>query len=423
MSPRPSLRLSFRLSSRLSLAAAAAALVTTAASCTDEPDAPEGPGVLSTVAKYEVPLTTNREIDLLFVIDNSPRMASQRAKMLANYRSFMAALEAYPGGMPDLHIGVVTTDLGTRAPGEIGPGRSVGTGAGSCSADGDRGELRRAPAVEGNFISDIVQNDGTRARNYAGSLADAFTQLADVGSAGCAYARPLEAARRALSRPPANEGFLRPSASLGIVLLTDDEDCSFGSSLFVEDNLDRSRCTTEPGALMPVGEYAAFFKSLKSDPNKVVVLGGFAPPSAPACTDVRPAARLDALLAAFPSRSQAISICEPDLGELMKYPMLLLKVTLGGLCTHVPLLDTDPAAEGLQAECAAWYSYLDNDGVPSESLIPDCRDDASGPCWHIGPSPQNCSGVGDHAIEVRNPRRYGSKADSRFHMECVATDL
>jgi hypothetical protein len=217
-----------------------------------------------------------------------------------------------------------------------------------------------------------------------------------------------------------NEGFLRPNASLGIVLLTDDEDCSFGSSLFVEDTLDRSRCTTEPGSLMPVGEYAAFFKSLKSDPSKVVVLGGFAPPSAPACADVRPSARLDTLLASFPNRSQAISLCEPDLGELMKYPMILMPVTLGASCIDVPLLDTDLAAEGLQAECAAWYSYLDNDGVPSQAVVPACRDDASGPCWQIGPSPLICAEAGGHAIEIRNPRRYGAGADSRFNMECVA---
>ncbi len=406
-----------RRSLRLSLVAAA--LATATAACTGEPDGPGGPPVLSSVARIELPIAVNRDIDLLFVIDNSPGMASQRAKMLASYRRFIEILGTYPGGLPDVHIGVVTTDLGTRAPGEIGPGRSVGTGDGSCSADGDRGELRRAPAVDGNFISDIVLNDSTRGRNYTGSLADAFMQLADVGSTGCTYARPLEAARRALSGNPANEGFLRPNAFLVVVLLTNDEDCSFGSSLFVGNTLDRSRCTTEAGSLIPVGEYASFLSSIKKSPTQVAVLGGFAPPGAPACADVRPSARLDALLAAFPSRNQTVSICEPDVGELLKFPASLIKMVLGAACFDTPLLDVDPVADGLQAECVAWYAYNNNDGVHSEDLIPACQGDAPGPCWKVGLDPRICPDAG-LTYEVRDPRRYGPGAGLRFIMECVA---
>ncbi len=405
-----------RLSFGLSLAAAAA-LATTAASCTDEPDGPAGPGVTSGVTRIERPVARNREVDVLFVIDNSPGMASQRTKMLANYRRFMATLESHVGGLPDVHIGVVTTDLGTRAPGEIGPGRSVGTGAGSCTADGDRGELRRAPAVDGNFISDVLRPNGTRARNYTGSLADAFTQLADVGSAGCTYARPLEAARRALSGNPANGGFLRERASLMIVLLTNDEDCSFGSSLFVGDALDRSRCTTEAASLMPVSEYVASLKSLKADPSKLVVLGAFALPGAPACADVRPSARLDALVAGFPDRGQALSICEPDLGELVDYPVLIMS-TLGLPCFYEPLLDVDPVTEGLQVDCASWYTYRDGDALVEE-LFPYCRGDEPGPCWRIVFNPQHCSGSGEQ-VEFRDERLFGVDTEARVTIECVS---
>jgi hypothetical protein len=59
--------------------------------------------------------------------------------------------------------------------------------------------------------------DGARERNYTGSLADAFVQLGDVGTAGCIYTRPLEAMRRALGDKPANAGFYRDDAALAVV--------------------------------------------------------------------------------------------------------------------------------------------------------------------------------------------------------------
>jgi hypothetical protein len=411
MSPRRTLHLSL---------AAAAALATAAAACADEPDGPSGPAVTSSVTRLELPVTRNRELDLLFVIDNSPGMDSQRAKMLANYRRFMEALETYALGLPDLHIGVVTTDLGTRAPGEIGPGVSIGTGPGSCSADGDRGELRRAAAVGGNFISDILQFDGTRGRNYTGSLADAFAQLADVGSTGCTYARPLEAARRALTDNPANEGFLRRDAFLAVVLLTNDEDCSFGSSLFVGNTLDRSRCTTEAGSLLPVDEYVASLKSVKPDPNKVIVLGGYRPPAAPACADTRPSARLHAFLASFQSHSHTVSICEPDLSALMQLAALNVRYSLASPCFNAQLLDVDPVTDGLQAECASWYSYRDDDGVPTEEIIPACRGDAPGSCWKITRDPVSCFEWDSNMIEYRHQRRFGLDADALAIIECLA---
>ncbi|HWO24759.1 MAG TPA: hypothetical protein VNO30_38725 [Kofleriaceae bacterium] len=403
-----------------SLAAATlAAALAAAASCADEPGGPSGPPVTSGVTRKEIPVGVFRQLDLLFVIDSSPSMAAHRARLLADYRRFMEVLEAYAGGLPDVHIGVVTTDLGTRAPGELGPGRSVGTGAGACSADGDRGELRRAPAVDGNFISDVRLPDGTRSRSYTGSLADAFVQLADVGAAGCAYARPLEAARRALTDNPANTGFLRKDAYLAVVLITADEDCSFGSSLFVESSLDRSKCTAEAASLMPVAEYVAALQSIKPDHNKLMVLGGYRPAAAPACADTRPSARLDAFLAAFPSRNQAVSICEPDLSELMEYPKFLEKVTLGVACFDAPLVDVDPSTAGLQAECASWYRYHGNDGVLTEDVIPACRGDAPGPCWKLTPDPANCFEADGSRVDFRDPRSFGLGADPLAIIECV----
>jgi hypothetical protein len=401
------------MSLRLSLGLA---LVVIAGACA-EPASQDGPGITGAVTRLLIPMTSNHNLDLLFVIDNSPGIAPQRAKLLASYRRFIEVLEAFPGGLPDIHIGVVTTDLGTRGAYDPGPGPSIGTGDGSCTPDGDRGDLRRAAAVDGNFLSDILRPDGTHERNYTGSLADAFVQLADAGAAGCTYARPLEAMRRALAGNPANAGFLRDNAFLGVVLLTNDDDCSFGSASFTGNDLDRSRCTTDAGSLVAIDEYVAFLKSIKGDPNRVYVMGGFAPPGAPTCADVRPAPRLAALLDRFPDRSHAVSICEPDLGEVLGGIAQLPKVGLGAPCFSVPLLDVDPAADGLQADCASWYSYGDG-GALVEELVPACRGDAPGPCWQIRHEPQLC--LDRELFDFRDPPRFGAGFEAEVIIECVS---
>src|SRR5262249_43123977 len=54
----------------------------------------------------------NRQLDLLFMIDNSNSMASAQANLKANFSSFMSVLKGIDGGLPDLHLAVVTSDMG-----------------------------------------------------------------------------------------------------------------------------------------------------------------------------------------------------------------------------------------------------------------------------------------------------------------------
>jgi hypothetical protein len=369
------------------------------------------------VHRLEIPVLTAHDLDLLFVIDNSPAMAPQRAKLLESYRRFIQVLEAARGGLPNVHIGVVTTDVGTRGAYDPGPGPSIGTGDGSCTADGDRGALRRAPSVDGNFLSDIVRPDGTRERNYTGSLADAFVQLADVGAAGCTYARPLEAMRRALVGNPANVGFLRRDAPLAVVLLTNGDDCSFGSASFVGDDLDRSRCTRDADALVPVDEYVAALRSIKSDPDRIVVLGGFAPPDQPACADTQPAARLAAFLGGFGSHGRTVSICEPELGDLVEPATYFIRTLAGPPCLGEPVLDVDPVTEGLQPDCASWYRYQDH-GETVEEIIPACRGDEPGPCWRLYRDPQYCP-FDAETVEFRHRLGFDASTRAVAILECV----
>jgi hypothetical protein len=390
-----------------------------AAGCT-EPAPPDGPAVTGGVVRLEAPVASAHPLDLLFVIDSSPGMAPQRAKLIDGYRRAIERLEALPGGLPDLRIGVITADVGTRGANDPGPGPSIGTGPGSCTSDGDRGELRRAEGIGGNFLFDAPRPDGSSDRNYAGSLAEAFVRLADVGASGCTYARPLEAMRRALIGNPANAGFRRDRASLAVVLLTSDDDCSFGGASFTGGDLDRSRCQADAGSLVAVEEYVAALRSTAVDQRRVHVLGGFLPPGAPSCADARPAPRLAAFLDGFPHRSHAVSICEPDLGGLLSSFALSEIRSLELPCFGDPPLDLDPATDGLQADCAAWYSYVDHD-LPVEEILPPCRGDELGPCWWFRHEPAWCPPDG-RIFELREPRRRGFIPGTRARaiIECVS---
>src|SRR6516162_1806896 len=74
----------------------------------------------------------NRQLDLLFMIDNSSSMSSAQDNLRANMPSFMNVLKGLPGGLPDLHIAVVTSDMGA------GDGSSIA----GCSTHGDNGGFR-----------------------------------------------------------------------------------------------------------------------------------------------------------------------------------------------------------------------------------------------------------------------------------------
>src|SRR5256885_15171396 len=53
-----------------------------------------------------------RDIDLLFVIDDSGSTSNKQRNFTANFPNFMRALEMVPGGLPNVRIAVVTSDVG-----------------------------------------------------------------------------------------------------------------------------------------------------------------------------------------------------------------------------------------------------------------------------------------------------------------------
>ena len=60
-----------------------------------------------------IPQSAERDVDMLFVIDNSGSMAGEQANLRANFPALMSSLKNMIGGLPNVHLGVTTTDLGT----------------------------------------------------------------------------------------------------------------------------------------------------------------------------------------------------------------------------------------------------------------------------------------------------------------------
>jgi len=331
-----------------------------------------------------IPTEINRDLDLLFVIDNSGSMAEEQASLQSSTGRFLNVLANIEGGLPNLHMGVVSTDVGA------GPFNISG-----CSGQGDNGILQNAPRnagcspPAGQFISDIGNPDGTRNTNYTGDLADVFGCIARLGIDGCGFEQPLESALRALDgRNAQNAGFLRSNALLGIILLSDEDDCSTENTQMFDTSqnsiddplgpLSSFRCfdfgvvcdpdnprTTgtkadcrprEDSAYMyPVGRYVDFFRGLKGDPSDVIVAGIIGdsdpvvvgtdlnshPKLDPSCMSASgtavPGIRLHSFLEGFPGRNAITTICNEDVSDAITVIAELLRSVIGSPCLSGPL--------------------------------------------------------------------------------------
>lgn len=387
---------------------------------------PEGDRVFTTT----IPLDLRRQLDLLFVVDNSGSMAGEQASLAAQFPRFMDILARVEGGAPDLHIGVVTSDVGAVGRTDL---------SGACRGEGDDGllQLGRAgcPAVGGRFLVDAPDGAG-RATNYTGALADAFACMAQVGTDGCGFEMHLEAMRRALS-PDHNPGFLRPDATLGVIVIADEDDCSAADGALLDPAtgtlgpLHSFRCFAEgvvcdqgdlrsPGRktgcrpapasrlLHEVDEYVEFLHRLKARPGKLVVAGIIGPGGErgdaevvldpertdgalmvrPSCDrdptrpddEAAPPFRLAGFLSRFPE-SVSTSICADSLATPLERIARLMAAHVGSRCVGATLADRDPATPALEPTCSV-TELLDPAGARDEHVLPACETGRT-PCWKL----------------------------------------
>jgi hypothetical protein len=391
------------------------------------------------VEPKEIPLTINRDIDVLFVIDNSGSMAEEQNALVANFPQFITTLEQIEGGLPNVHLGVVSSDMGTLG---------VPTGDPACS-DPDNGNLLKGDPdlasqctmVTSNYISDEDRNsDGVRETNYTGTLADAFTCTAKLGKNGCGFEQHLESMRAALNNNPVNDTFLRSSAYLAVIVIADEDDCSaemtsfFGPESPALGPLDSFRCFEKAvrcneGSdvqLRDVGvktgcqldpdqhylyevqdRYVTFLKGLKTNPRNVITAGIIGPTDpvevgrrtpmgsttprpdlVPSCsyTDINNMTntadngfRLRSFFESFPDRNTFTTICDSDYTDALVQIAELLRTVIGYPCIEAALADKDgDPSNGIQADCQ--FSYVTDPHLPTEMQValPRC-DPEDGP--------------------------------------------
>ena len=246
--------------SRPHLLGLAAGLVTSLIACAEEPTAGgELVHLIEGHTRHTIP--DARKIDILFVIDNSVSMAEEQAALAANVEAFADVL-GWDERPLDLRVAFTTTDNGNPLCPESatspergalvlspctsrlddfvvdGPGESADVRELACSdlCTLDADALAVLPTPIGAGSADAkprpwLERSGDRLNLPEGtSLAEAFGCFMPQGIAGCEFESPLESMHQALLRTmdqgdPAY-GFLRPGASLLVVFVTDEADCS-----------------------------------------------------------------------------------------------------------------------------------------------------------------------------------------------------
>lgn len=241
-----------------------------------------------------VPLTG--EVDLLIMMDNSGSMSQEQAALAREVPQLVRGLVTgdvdgdgaaeFPP-VVNLHVGVVTSDMGT--------GGVVVRGA--CERDpnfGDDGVLRNEgnPAIVGcaatydpNFLEFQPMDDPDV---FAANIAC----LSTPGTNGCGFEQPLEAVLKAVTPSASdisfvmgttghadtqNRGFLRPGALLAVLTVTDEDDCSAldpdvydrMSTRYPNPELNL-RCFQYPEAIHPIVRYADGLLASRSEAGRLI---------------------------------------------------------------------------------------------------------------------------------------------------------
>jgi hypothetical protein len=192
--------------------------------------APDAPATNS----YLISIALVRKLDLLFMIDNSPSMAPKVSKLNAQFPKLIAALkDPNDGTYPDLRVALIDSDLGTGGQYNNGNPCSPNASNGN-SSYGDLGtfQMRGATAC-GMTSTDALWIDYAKGQpvNYSGDIGKVFACLAtNLGTNGCGEEHQLQSYEFAFFansyHTSAQNTFLRPEAHLGLVFLSDEDDCS-----------------------------------------------------------------------------------------------------------------------------------------------------------------------------------------------------
>jgi hypothetical protein len=396
------------------------------------------------------PQTINRDVDLLFLIDDSISMEKSQANLLRNFPLFMQRLESFEGGLPNVHIAVISSDMGDGGNG----GNGMCAGKGGIFQYGPHDGCTTNLQAGAHFISNVGG-----VANYTGSLADVFRCIAALGDDGCGYEQQFAAITRALGAdgqpaPGENHGFLRDDAYLAIIMITNEDDCSsaVGGDLYVPqslpsplgtafrcnelghvcdgappsryapnnsltDTVSYGSCTSaEGGALKTLAETAAQIRALKRDPAGQILMaaitgpkgpyqvrwkaprGGVAegpwPEIAPSCmardgSYADPSVRVTELVQQFGGNGLLLSICDAEFEPALNVIADKIEVAIRPPCIDGQIANRP----GTNAPDCAVVNHTRTGGMVVNAPVPSCA--ASGgatPCWELVPGQAGCTG-------------------------------
>jgi hypothetical protein len=298
-----------------------------------------------------------REVDVLFVVDDTATIGPRLATLPDELRHAAGVLEAIGGSHPpSLHVAVVR-------------GSPPADGSSACQPPPPRGP---ECGLTGADRFTATSNCG-RTPNFTRPFADTLVCLGDLGSQGCGAFQSFEVVRRALDpRGGADSlvGFLRPDAFLAVVIVAAADDSS-----------------TVGGAPVSVSDFADFLKSLKTDPTKVTVSVAGPPIECADGAPPMPAPRLKALTEAFGQNGTYVDLCSTHALSVALERYLEFNDEGRVPCVG-PVLDTDLATLGLQADCTVEDFRWDGSETHT-TVLPDCAR-APAPCWRLVVDPQSC---------------------------------
>ncbi len=243
--------------SRLSIAAATALMLS---ACLDHPLKPVA-YEKNEEAENTVSIAINKDVDILFVIDNSGSMAEEQALLSKNFASFIGVLEAEDVAA-NYRIGITTTDAGNPRCKNTTPENGTLV-LSSCKDRVAANEFTYGPDDFSYACNDfcdksdtdltvrptgILKDDSMAPRKWieriegqsnitgVASNVEAFQCYGPQGVAGCGFESHLESLYVALAKADdpkslSNYGFLRDAAILSLVVITDEADCSYNQAL------------------------------------------------------------------------------------------------------------------------------------------------------------------------------------------------
>jgi len=248
-------------------------------SCDDGPRRPAD-DPLEGLSWDEFPaIPATRSVDMIIVVDNSYGNYDGRIKLRSIMNGLVHSMEQFEAGMPDLHVGVITSDLGS-SPYNVGgcliPGGDHGRFVPSITDDAQtlhylvdvapRGcpverhmefdsplqclshactqlhcKPEAFPGADGlptepaglTLVTDEQGCPRCRSFNAVPLAQELEERIASLGS-GCGWEQHLEALRLALfGQNPENEGFSRPDSLVSVLFFMDEDDCSVADPILL----------------------------------------------------------------------------------------------------------------------------------------------------------------------------------------------